>query len=102
MSPVLDAMRLEPFLLGSGAQKALEVAAGMKPLAAPIGGGEERHRDLRPDRRARFVVGVVERMRANLRAEVAAVPRQFFVRERLRAADELAGDGVLGPLRAEP
>src|SRR4051812_47551109 len=35
--PVLDAVRLEPFLLRCSAHEAFEVAARMQPLSAPIG-----------------------------------------------------------------
>ena len=52
MRPVLDAVRLQPFLLGGGAHEAFEIAARMQALAAPIGGGEQRRRHLRPVRRA--------------------------------------------------
>ncbi len=38
MRPVLDAVHFEPFLLGGGAHEALEIAARMQALAAPIGG----------------------------------------------------------------
>src|SRR5262249_117537 len=53
MGPVLDAVDLEPFVLGGGAHEAFEIAARVQRLAAPIGGGQERRLDLRPDRRAR-------------------------------------------------
>ena len=45
MCPVLDAMRFEPFLFGCGANEALEIAARMQTLAAPIGRRKERHGD---------------------------------------------------------
>ncbi len=64
MRPVLDAVRLQPFLLGRGAHEAFEIAARMQALAAPIGGGEQRRRHLVPDRRAVAVIFVVQRMLA--------------------------------------
>src|SRR5207248_3789351 len=47
MRPVLEAVHLEPLLLRCRAHEALEVAARVQTLAAPVGGGEERHLDLR-------------------------------------------------------
>src|SRR5262245_18422334 len=38
MRPVLDDVALEPFLLRRGAYEALEVAARMQALPAPVGG----------------------------------------------------------------
>src|SRR6185312_16696720 len=73
LGPMLDAMRLEPFLRRCGAHEALEIAARMEALAAPIGGGEKRRGDLRPHRRARLVIIIVERVGENLVAENAAV-----------------------------
>src|SRR5882724_13652436 len=86
--PVLDAVRLEPFLLRGGADEAFEVAARMQALSAPIGGGEERHGDLVPFRRARLVVVVTERVREDVVAEVAAVLLQLAVGDRLIPADQ--------------
>jgi hypothetical protein len=37
MGPVLDAVHLEPFVLGGRAHEAFEIAARMQWLAAPIG-----------------------------------------------------------------
>src|SRR5690349_10538383 len=47
MGPMLDAVRLEPLLPRRGARKTFEIAAWMQALAAPVGGREQRHRDLR-------------------------------------------------------
>src|SRR5262245_46358110 len=90
MRPVLDAVHLEPFLLRRRAHEALEIAARMQRLAAPIGGGEQRRLDLRPDRRARAVVVVVKWMGANGVAERAAV----------RASS--ASDRASGPQTSSP
>ena len=38
--PVLDAVHLQPFLLGGGAEEALEIAARVQRLPAPVCGGE--------------------------------------------------------------
>src|SRR5215831_10046882 len=46
MGPVLDAVHLEPFVLGGRAHEAFEVAARMQGLAAPIGGRKQRRLDL--------------------------------------------------------
>ena len=45
MRPVLDAVHLEPFLFRRGAEEALEIAARMQRLAAPVRRREERHFD---------------------------------------------------------
>ena len=78
MRPVLDAVRLEPFVLRGGARKALEIAARVQALSAPVRRREQRRGDLVPLGRARLVIVVVERMRADFRAEVAAVLRELF------------------------
>ena len=80
MRPVLDAVRLQPFLLRRCAHEALEIAARMQALAAPIGRGQKRHRDLRPIGRAPMVVAVVERMGADVGAKIDAVCREFLLR----------------------
>src|SRR5208282_709522 len=86
MRPVLDPVRLKPFLPRRRAHEALEIAARMQALAAPIGGGEKRHFDLRP----RFVIVVIERMGADIVTELAAVPLQLFLGKDLRPAHEPA------------
>src|SRR4029077_4170168 len=42
VSPLLDAVTLEPFLLRGGAEEALVIAARMQRLTAPVGGREHR------------------------------------------------------------
>src|SRR6185369_6465585 len=44
--PVLDAVDLEPLLFRRGAHEALEVAARMQPLPAPVRRGEKRRGEL--------------------------------------------------------
>src|SRR5437879_12567424 len=90
MRPVLDAVCLEPLVLRGGAHKALEIATRMQALSAPVRRREQRHGDLVPLRRARSVIVVVDRMRANVGAEIAAVAGELFVAERLRPAHHLA------------
>src|SRR5262249_62100159 len=46
--PMLEAVALEPLLLGGGAHEAFEIAARVQALAAPVGGREQRHLHLRP------------------------------------------------------
>src|SRR5580704_10199301 len=48
MRPMLDAVRLEPFVLRGGADEPFEIAARMQWLAAPIRRRQKRHLDLRP------------------------------------------------------
>ncbi len=86
MRPVLDAVHFQPLVLGGGPHEALEIAARMQRLAAPVGGREKRRLDLRPDRRARPVVVVVERMGADVVAEGAAVPGELGLGQGLRPA----------------
>jgi hypothetical protein len=90
VGPVLDAVHFEPFVLRARAHEAFEIAARMQGLAAPIGGREQRRLDFGPDRRARAVVVVVERMGADIVAERAALPLELFFRQGERAADQLA------------
>src|SRR2546423_13396589 len=90
MRPVLDAVRLEPFVLRGGTREAFEIAARMQPLSAPIRGREQRSGDLVPLRRARLVIIVIKQMRADLGTEVAAVPRKLFVAQSLRPAHQFA------------
>ena len=90
MRPVLDAVRFEPLVLRRGADKTFEIAARMQRLAAPIGRRQKRHLDLRPHRRTGAMIGVVERMGQNIAAEIAAVLRQFLVRQSLRPAHQFA------------
>src|SRR5688572_27505490 len=85
MRPVLEAMRFEVFVLAFTSDKPLKIPARMQPLPAPVGGGEERHGDLVPYRRAALVVLVVERMGEDLVAEVGAVLRQRAVAQRFIA-----------------
>jgi hypothetical protein len=90
MRPVLDAVRLQPFLLGGRTHEAFEIAARMQALAAPIGGGEQRRHHLVPDRRAVAVIFIVERMGPDLPAEIGAVLGQLFFAQRLWPAHQFA------------
>src|SRR6266436_3838417 len=94
MRPMLDTVGFEPFFLRSGAHESLEVAARMKALPAPIGGGEQGHGDFFPDRRAALVIAVVERMREDVVAEIAAVFLQLPIGQGLVAAHPRAGDAA--------
>src|SRR5260221_10967190 len=102
MRPVLDAVRLQLFFLARGAHEASEIAARMKALPAPVRRRQEGDLDLLPDGRARLVLFVVERVREDLVAEIAAVLLQLAVRKRLLAADELAGGAAARAALAEP
>ena len=62
----------------------------MQALPAPIGRGQQRHGDLVPHRRARLVIVVVERMREDFVAEIAAVFGQFPIGQRHVAAHQFA------------
>jgi hypothetical protein len=92
MRPVLDAVHFEPLVLDGRPHEAFEIAARMQGLAAPVGGREQRRLDLRPDRRARPVVIVVEWMGADVVAEGAAIPGELGLGQGFGPADELTMD----------
>ena len=94
-------MDFEPFIFRGGAQEAFEIAARMQPLPAPVGGRQERHLDPVPHRRARLVVGVIERMRQDLVAEFGAVLVELLVRKRVVAAHRLVGEAAARAALAE-
>src|SRR5437879_4305313 len=73
VGPMLEAVRLQPFVLRGSAHEALEIAARVQALSAPVGGRQKRHGHLVPERRARPVIVVVLRVSADLFAKVAAV-----------------------------
>src|SRR5262249_38141083 len=103
VGPVLDAVHLEPLLLGGGAHETLEIAARVQALAAPVGGGKERGLDLAPVRHARApkLVGV-ELARDAVLVEIAPVLAELFLRQRLRSRDPVAVDAALEAARAAP
>src|SRR5262249_110924 len=88
--PLLDALGPKPFLLGGGADKTLEIPSRVQPLSTPIGCREKRRLHLRPDRRARLVVIIIERMGDYFSAELTAIFRQLVVGQEFRTADQLA------------
>src|SRR6266849_7926877 len=93
MRPVLAAMDFEPFLPRCGLHEAFEIPARMKTLAAPIGGGKQRRRDLVPHRRASAMISVGERMGEKTVTEISAVASERALAERLRSAYELSVHG---------
>ena len=96
MGPMLEAMRLQPFVLRCSAHKTFEIAAWVQALPTPIRGGQKRHRDLVPHHRSGTVIVIVLRMRADLVAEVATALVELAIRKRLVAADQRARDATLG------
>src|ERR1043166_8710627 len=100
--PMRAAVRLEPLVARGGAHEALEVAARVQPLPAPVGGREERRLHLRPVGRARAAVLIVERMLDKVGLLVDAVRAQLFVGDPVVAAHRLAGRGALRTALAEP
>ena len=91
---MLDAVRFEPLVLRCGARESFEIAARVQALPSPVGRREQGHGDFFPDRRASPVVIVVERMREDVIAEVAAVALQFAVGQRFISAHERARDAA--------
>src|SRR5579872_4064694 len=101
MGPVLDAVRFEPLLGGGRAHKALEISTWMQSLAAPIRGGKQRHVYFGPIRRAALAVFIVERMRQQIGAEIAAIRSKLRVGNRLRPADKISGSAAARSAFAE-
>src|SRR5258706_13921419 len=101
MRPVLDAVRLQPFVLRRGAHESFEGCRADAALPAPVRGREERHGHLLPGRRARLVIGVVQRVREDLVAEIAAALLQLAVRKGRVAAHQLARDAAARAALAE-
>ncbi len=60
--PVGIAVRLQPLLLRGRLDEAVEVAARMNALAAPVGAGQQRDRNLREIGATRAVPLVAQRM----------------------------------------
>ncbi len=103
MRPVLDAVAFEPFLLGRRAHEALEIAARMQALAAPVGGREQRHLDLRPVRHARLPIFVgIELAGETVLVEVPPVGAELFLGELDRARHPVAVHAALEAARAAP
>src|SRR5664279_3456050 len=102
MRPMLDAVHFQPFLFRRRTIEALEIAARVQRLAAPIGGREQRHLDLRPIRRHRLVEFVVQRMREVSLAEIVTVGAHLFLGERLRSRYPIAIHAAAMALVAEP
>src|SRR5207247_6962470 len=94
-------VQLKPLVLRHGSDEALDVASQVQPLASPITGGKKRHCDFRPERRASFVVIVIERMARDLAAEITTVFAQLFFGKRLRSTDKLAGNAAAWAALAE-
>src|SRR6266478_2479363 len=101
VSPVLDAVQLEPLVRRCRAAKTLDIPAQVQPLTPPISCGEKRHRHFRPYWRARLVVIVVERMGEDFIAEITAIPNQLLVQKVLGPADEFTSDAAARAALAE-
>ena len=89
MREVRVAVHLEPFLLGAGAQIAFEIAAGVQPHAAPIGGRKQRRVDLREIGGARCVIIVDEFAPLRFARRVGAVFGELCLRQRVGAGDRV-------------
>ena len=87
---VIPRVHFQPLLGGAGLAKAVEVAPRVQPESAPVGAGEERHRDVLEPRGALAVVGPVERTLQGFRQHVHAVALELLVGESLRTAHRAA------------
>ena len=94
--PVRAAVHFQPFIPGRRTDKALEVAARVQALPAPVGGGKQRYRNLREIGAALAVVRPVHLARQKLAPHVFPITDQFVFRQRFRPANQLARDAVSG------
>src|SRR4029453_17648323 len=91
VGPVLDAVHLEPLVVGGRSHEALEVAARVQPPPAPVARGEEGHAPPRPVGHARAPVLVAgQPVALAVVPEVVAVRSELFLAERRRAGHPLA------------
>ena len=95
------AVHLQPFLLGAGAQEALEVAARMQAHAAPIGSGEQRRLDVLEFRQPGLVVVVDQAVAQRVAVAIGAILPQLVVAEIQRPRHRLAGDHAPGAAVAD-
>jgi hypothetical protein len=94
MGPVLQAVDLQPFLLAGGADEALDIAAKMEAVAAPVARREHRHRDFLPDGGAFPVKRIVERVGQRVSHHVRPVLGQLRLGQRVGARDQQPAVGV--------
>src|SRR5215210_1626785 len=73
----------------------------MQAVAAPVAAGEQRRLHLVPPGRTLLVVIVIERVLNDLVPQRLAVLGELFLRQRLRAADQFAGDAAALAARAD-
>src|SRR5207245_10828007 len=92
--PVRAAVHFQPLLPRRRARKALEVAARVQSLPAPVRGREQRNHDFGEIGGALAVVGTVEGPRQQLLPHVLAVLLELPGRESLRAAYGFSGDAA--------
>ena len=95
------AVHLEPFLFGASRQIAFEIAAGVQPHAAPIGGREQRCLDLRKIGGARGVIIIAELVSLCFARRVGAIAGEFRSRDRLRASHCFTRHRTFGAAVAE-
>src|SRR6267154_2408722 len=100
--PVRAAVHFQPFLFRGRAREALEVAARVQALTAPVRRREERHGDPGKIGTALGVVRPPELARQERLPHVLAVLLQFRGRKRFRAAYRLASDAALRTALALP
>src|SRR5919202_1279220 len=102
VDPMLQAVNLQPLLRRGCPDESLDVAPQVEAVAAPVAGGQQRHRDLLPDRGALPVKRIVERMGQRVGHHVGPVLCQLVVGERLGAGDQEPVVRVGGAASTEP
>src|SRR6267143_796341 len=100
--PVRAAVHFQPLLPGRCTREALEVAARVQSLPAPVRGREQRDRDFGEIGGALAIVGTIEGPREQLLPHVFAVLLELLGRKRFGAANGIAGDAVLRAALALP
>src|SRR2546422_3755000 len=100
--PVRAAVHSQPLLPRRCTRKALEVAARVQSLPAPVRGREQRDHDFGEISGALAIVGTTEGPREQLLPHVFAILLELLGRKRLWAANGIAGHAVLRAALALP
>ena len=94
---MLDSMNFKPFIFGCGSGKAFKITAGVKTLAAPVGGREDGDGYFGPVWHTGTPVGIIHGVLECGLGKVFTVFKKFGVVQFNVAANGLAGDTAFGP-----